>query len=309
VPVSPNAREHLIGLIAAPFTPMDGDGDVNLPVVEKLAALFARNGVAGAFVCGTTGEGLSLTTEERMRLAERWVEAAQGEFAVIVHAGHASMRETQALVAHAAGIGATAIAVLPPIYYRPASIAELAAYLAEAASTAPSLPMYYYHIPSLSQVHVPVCDLLLAAADRAPNLAGAKYTFEDLADYGRCVDLLRGRFDMLFGRDEMLLGALAVGGRGAVGTTYGFAAPLYLRLIEAFNASDLPAARALQAKSREMIAIMRRHGGLPAGKAMIRLVGMDCGPCRPPLRTLSVEQAGRLRADLEPLGFFDFCCR
>lgn len=306
---TPDGPRRLSGLIAAPFTSMDAHGDVDLSGAEKLAELLVRNGVVGAFVCGTTGEGLSLTTDERMRLAERWVEAAGGELVVIVHVGHTSLRDSQALAMHAAKVGAAAVGALPPIFYRPADVAELAAYLADVAAAAPSLPLYYYHIPSLSGVNVSVCDLLAKAGEIVPSLVGAKYTFEDLADYGRCIDLLEGRFDMLFGRDEMLLGALAVGAHGAVGTTYSFAAPLYRRLVEAFDAGDPPGAQALQAKAREMIAVMRRHGGLPAAKAMMRLAGVDCGSCRPPLRTLGDEQVARLGDDLEPLGFFDFCCR
>ena len=85
--------EPIEGLIAAPFTPMDSGGTINLDAVEPYAALLARNGVAGAFVGGTTGESLSLTAEERMMLAEAWTDAAPDGLRVIVHAGAESIDE------------------------------------------------------------------------------------------------------------------------------------------------------------------------------------------------------------------------
>ncbi len=112
---------------------------------------------------------------------------------------------------------------------------------------------------------------------------------------------------MLFGRDEMLLAGLAMGARGGVGTTYGYAAPLYRRIIAAFESGDLPAARDLQSKSVEMIALMRQFGGLSASKAMMRMIGLDLGPCRPPLVDLTGHRYDELRAALEQVGFFQWC--
>ena len=84
------------------------------------------------------------------------------------------------------------------------------------AGAAPDLPLYYYHIPALSGVHILVIDLLRAAERDCPALAGVKFTFEDVMDLSRCVAFADGRYDMLFGRDEMLLSGLVVGVRGAV---------------------------------------------------------------------------------------------
>jgi N-acetylneuraminate lyase len=301
--------KHLEGLVAAPFTPMAADGGVALDVIDRYAELLARNGAIGAFVCGSTGEGLSLSVDERMAVARRWRQAAPADLRVIVHVGHTALPDARALADHARRIGAYAVAAVPPIYYRPASVADLAAYLAEVSAAAPELPFYYYHIPALTGVWFAASEVLSAGAESVPSLAGAKFTHEDLAEYARCVALMEGRFDVLYGRDEMLLGALSLGARGAVGTTYNFAAPLYLRMIRAFRAGDLDAARRDQHRAVALVEVFRRFGGIPAGKAIMKLIGLDCGPVRSPLRSLGEGQLAGLRRELEAAGFFEDCCR
>ena len=297
------------GLIAAPPTPMADDGSLRPEVIEAQAAALAANGVVGAFVCGTTGEGVSLTVDERMRVARRWREIAPEGFRVIVHVGALALPDARALAAHAAEIGADAVATLPPLCFKPRTVDDLLAWLAGIAPAAAPLPLLYYHIPDMTGVSRPVSELLAAAERRLPALAGAKFTCEDLCEFGRCLEVGGGRYELLFGRDQMLLGALATGARGAVGSTYNFAAPLYRRLVDAWARGDLDAARADQARSAEMIAVLHRHGGLPAIKAAMPLVGVDCGPVRPPLRPLTADQAAALAADLDAVGFPDYRSR
>ncbi|MBE3096690.1 MAG: dihydrodipicolinate synthase family protein [Planctomycetes bacterium] len=305
--------ESVRGLIAAPFTPMHPDGSVNLDAVGPYADLLHRNGLAGAFICGTTGEGLSLTTRERLDLAERWVSATAGRepLKLIVHVGHTSLAECRILAAHAQAAGAWGIGAMGPCFFRPQTVGDLADFCAAVASAAPDLPFYYYHIPSMTGVNFPMIDLLRAVAGRIPNFAGIKYTWENLMDYGLCLAFEGGRYDMLFGRDEILLAGLALGARGAVGSTYNFAAGLYHRILEAFGKGDLETARSLQGKSMEMIRLLVQFDGtaLASGKAMMKAVGLDCGPVRPPLRNLTAEQESRLFSDLAKMGLADFYCR
>jgi N-acetylneuraminate lyase len=105
----------------------------------------------------------------------------------------------------------------------------------------------------------------------------------------------------------MLLAGLSLGAKGAIGSTYNFAAPVYHRILEAFSKGDLASAQAEQARANAMIALLIRFGGLPAGKAMLRMIGLDCGPVRLPLRGLSQEQESALQLALEQIGFFEFC--
>jgi len=297
------------GLIAAPVTAMGADGSVHLDAVDAQAAALAANGVAGAFVCGTTGEGVSLSAEERMAVAARWRQAAAKGFRVIVHVGHQSTVEARRLAEHAERIGADAVAAAGPCFFKPATLDHFIDYLAEIAA-ATALPFYYYHIPSMTGVNVKLSELLARGGKRIPTFAGAKFTHEDLMDFALALALDGGRYELLFGRDEFLLAALALGARGAVGTTYGFAAPLYRRIVAAFERGDMPAARADQRRAMEMIRTFRAFGGGPAAaKGIMKLIGLDAGPVRPPLRSLTDAQLAELREQLDGQGFFEYCNR
>lgn len=295
---------HLTGLIAAPFTPFAATGKVCLERIGDYAAHLRACGVTGAFVCGTTGESMSLTVAERMAIAERWVETA-GDLAVIVHVGHTCLTDCRTLAAHAGGIGARAIGLMSPFFFKPA-LPELIDFCAAVAAAAPETPSYYYHIPSMTGVTINVADFLAAAGPRIPTLAGVKFTYENLMDYTNCLQVEGGAYDCLFGRDEILLASLALGAKGAVGSTYNMAAPLYLRLIDAFHRGDLDTARSLQARAIAMIQLPAQLGlpNIPAFKAMMRMLGIDCGPVRPPLRNLTEEEYIRLHAALDTLSFF-----
>lgn len=296
--------QFLTGLIAAPFTPMREDASVNFELIEKQAARLIAHGVTGAFICGSTGEGLSLTTDERCLVAERWHEViGDSPFKLIVHAGHNSLEDAKVLAAHAQKIGADAVSIMAPCYFKPGTIGALLDFCAPVAAAAADLPFYYYHIPAMTGVDLPMLDFLRVASRRIPNLTGIKFTHQDLMDYSRCLDFEEGRFNILFGRDEMLLAALSLGATGAVGSTYNYMAPLYYDLMDAFNAGDLNTARHYQSLAVRIIALMCQRGGLPAGKAMMKLIGLDCGPVRAPLANLSSETLEAFSHELKQAGF------
>ncbi|NQT85236.1 dihydrodipicolinate synthase family protein, partial [bacterium] len=299
----------ITGLVAAPFTPMHADGSIALDKIEAQAHSLAASGVSGGFVCGTTGESLSLSVDERMQVMERWAKVAPDGFHVIAHVGHNSLDACKTLAAHAQSQGVRAMGIMPPCFFRPAGIDGLVDWCAAVADAAPELPLYYYHIPSMTGVDVHVAEFLEAASDRIPSLAGVKFTYEDLLDLSRCIRCQDGRFDILFGRDEILLAGLALGAKGAVGSTYNFAAPIYLEVIAAFEAGDMARARVAQAKAADIIVALLRYGGTNAFKATMDLIGLDLGPVRPPLVPLTDAQIDALRADLDALGFFDWCNR
>lgn len=295
-------RTH--GLIAAPFCPLLADGALHLDALARYARHLQDSGVVGAFVCGTTGEGASLTCGERRRVAERWVAVAPPGLRIIVHVGHTSLEDSRELAAHAQTIGADSIAALAPYFFRPAGVEGLVDWCAAVAGAAPRLPFYYYHMPSMTGFPVAVADFLAAAAPRIPNLAGVKFTFEDLEDFGRCVAFEGGRFDVLFGRDELLHAALKLGARGAVGSTYNFAAPLYLNLLAAHGAGDEDGAAAWQRTAVDMIRICVEAGGHPIAnfKSLMEWLEIDCGPARLPLTNPTADQRAALRERLAALG-------
>ena len=303
--------EPIAGLLAAPHTPMHADAGVNLDRIAAQAELLSANGLAGAFICGTTGEGMSLTVDERMAVARRWVDLADEDLRVIVHVGASSGGDARALARQAGEIGAWGIAAMGPSFFRPQAVEDLVSHCAEIAAEAPALPFYYYHIPVLTRVTLPMRRFLELGAERIATLAGIKYTDEDLMDFAMCMDVCDGRFDILFGRDEILLAGLALGAVGAVGSTYNYAAPLYHRIIEAFRSGDMPTARALQKKAMHVVDAMRMfpNRALAASKAGMKLAGVDCGPVRGPNQNFTDEQFDAYARRMHAIGFDEFRCR
>ena len=302
--------EGVKGLIAAPLTGYRDDGLVNLDVVTPYAELLQANRVAGVFVNGTTGEGMSLTLDERRALSERWVQAVPQGFRVMIHVGHTCQTESRALAAHAADIGAAAIGEIGPVFFRPGSVEALVDYCAATAAAAPDLPYYYYHMPSMNQVLFPMSEFLRLAEEAIPNLAGIKYTHSDIADYEQCLGFRDGKYDILFGRDEFLIEGLKVGAHGAVGSTYNFMAPLYHELIAAFRAGDRAEAERLQAISAGTCEIL--NGTICAGsclKAILKTMGLDLGGMRRPQVNLSPEAVTKLVASLKDAGTFEYLNR
>ncbi|MDR3707373.1 MAG: dihydrodipicolinate synthase family protein [Capsulimonadaceae bacterium] len=297
----------LTGLIAAPFTPLLTNGEMNLPLVEKQADHLLRTGVSGVFVAGTTGEGASLTLDERMALAKRWVDVAGRDLIVLIHVGTNCGKDSQALAAHAQKIGVAGIGALSPSFFKPIDIPALLDFLAPVAASARALPFYYYQIPSFTGVSFPASQVLAQGAVRIPNLAGVKFTYEDFADFAACLALNGGAFDCLFGRDEKLLDGLRAGSHGAIGSTYNLAAGLSRRIIDAFDRGDLAEAARLQAISARFIDIVYgKYTGLPTAKVLSKLIGIDLGPVRPPLKDLSAEQEKAVIGEVEAIGFPDF---
>jgi len=297
----------LTGLIAAVHTPMKADCTLNLDTIESQARWMTANRISGVFVCGSTGEGLSLTMAERLRIAERWRDVAE-DLAVIVHVGHNCVPEAVEIARHAEQVvGAHAIAAVSPTFFRPSCVDELVSYCAEIAEAAPNTPFYYYHIPIRTTLALPAIDIMKAAAERIPTFAGLKFTHEDLMDFRQCLTYEGGKYDMLYGRDEMLLSALALGARGAIGSTYNFAAPLYHRIIDAYERGDMLTAQREQTGAMEMVGVLRRYGGIVAIKPAMKAIGLDCGPSRLPLRRMSDDEYRAFCRDLDRIGFFEYC--
>ena len=298
---------RLHGLVAATHTPFNPDGSLNLPIVEQQAAHLLKHGVTLAFIGGTTGECHSLSLDERRSLAQRWCEVARGtSLKVVVHVGSNCLADARVLAAQAQQLGAVAISALAPSYFKPHSLDALIACCADLAAAAPETPFYFYDIPALTGVSLPMPDFLEQAAGRIPTLAGLKFTSPDLMAYQLCLRAGGSAFDVPWGNDETLLAALALGARGAVGSTYNFAAPLYHRMLRAFAAGDLAAARTEQLRSVEIVRLLSGYGYMVAAKAVMAMLGVDVGPARLPHSRLRAPEVAELRGRLEALGFFDW---
>ena len=152
-------------------------------------------------------------------------------------------------------------------------------------------------------------EFLELADEQIPNLAGIKYTHPNIMEFHACTHYKNHKFDILWGIDEGLLSGLAIGAKGAVGSTYNYAAPLFNQVFRAFENGDLKKAESLQYKAVQMVEILIKYGGTGAGKAFMKLIGVDCGWFRRPIQPLSEQSTKTLKAELEEIGFFSFCSK
>ena len=298
--------EKLQGLIAAPFTPFRSNGEIDLSRIPSLSRLYHHNGVSGVFICGTTGEGPSLSLSEKRAMMQSWNEA-KGKLKAIFMLGGNCLQDQVELARYAQDCGMDALAVLPPYFFKPDNVSQLINHCKLVAAACADLPFYYYHIPALTGVNLPMKSFLLEAEKEIPNLAGIKYSHSTIPDFHSCLQHRQATFNLLWGTDEALLSALAVGAQGAVGSTYNYAAPLYHQIMEAFHDGDLVQARKWQDKSVQMVELLVKYGGISAGKAFMKIIGADCGPCRSPLISISDREVLQLEKELKEIGFFEFC--
>jgi N-acetylneuraminate lyase len=265
----------MTGLIAATHTPFHADGSLNVEAIGRQAEFMLAQQVTTVFIGGSTGECHSLSVVERQALAERWFQVVKGsELRVIVHVGSNCLADAKLLAGQAQELGAAAVAAFAPSYFKPDSLDCLIACAAEIAAAAPKTPFYFYDIPSMTQVHFSMPDFLQQAPERIPNLVGLKFTNIDLMAYQQCVQADGGRWNVLFGCDELLLAALSLGAVGAVGSSYNFAAPIYHRVMAAFERGDMTTAREEQFKSVQLIQLLSRFGYMGAAKGLMEMLGV-----------------------------------
>ncbi|MGF1723319.1 dihydrodipicolinate synthase family protein [Photobacterium nomapromontoriensis] len=294
--------KRLEGLIAAPHTPFNKDTSVNYAEIDKIAAHLIATGVKGVYVCGTTGEGIQCSVEERKAIAERWVAALAGKMDIIVHTGALSIVDTLALTRHADTLDILATSVIAPCFFKPGSVADLVDYCAVVAAAAPSKEFYYYH-SGMSGVMVDMEQFLIEGDKKIPNLAGVKFNHVDLYEYQRCLRVLDGKFNIPWGVDEFLPGALAVGAVSAVGSTYNYAANHFNAIIDAFNAGKMTEVNQKMDAVIALIRVLVEFGGVAAGKVAMRLHDIDAGDPRLPLKTLTPEQKEIVCNKMQAAGF------
>ncbi len=280
--------KKLEGLIAAPHTPFYADGSINFDLIPKQVEVLLKQNVIGAYICGTTGEGICCSVAERKKVMKAWVDAAKGKLFIIAHIGALSVVDARELAAYAQEIGVDATSIVPPNFFKPGSIDALIDYLNSVLSAAPDLPFYYYHT-GMSGVNFDMEQFLIKADGKIPQLAGIKFNYPDLYMYQRCLRACGGKYDITWGIDEWFAGALACGAKSAIGSTYNYSAPLYYGIWEAYKKGDQAAIEAGMAKVCRIVDLLVKYGGVVGGKAMMKIHGLDMPTVRPPLTNIPAE--------------------
>jgi N-acetylneuraminate lyase len=277
------------GIIPALVTPFVTGGGVDLQAMSRLIGRLLDQGVGGFYLCGSTAECHLMSPEERKRVVEAAAKVVDGRVPLIIHVGTISTDIATDLARHAAASGADYVSAIPPFYYK-FSLEEIKDYY-RAIADAAGVPLFIYNFPALTGVAI--------GADNAADLlgdervAGVKHTSQDLFQ----LQQMKSRFPQLIllnGFDEALLGGLSMGADGAIGSTYNFMAPRYIRLLAAFRAGDLPLASKLQAEANAIIKVLLDVGVYPGIKHILKRQGFDVGECRRPFRPLTADEKSRL---------------
>jgi 4-hydroxy-tetrahydrodipicolinate synthase len=258
--------------------------------------------VDGLVPCGTTGEFNYLTPEENKRLVQIAVEEAQGK-PVIAGTGAPGTRLALELARNAQEVGATACLIVTPYFLHPSDKGIYQHYY-QIATALPQMPIILYNIPQVVDAYLPrrvVEDL----AD-IPNIVGLKDSSGNLTYTMEILEYAGDRIDVLVGHDEVVLNALAGGVSGMILASAQVYPEVWQAIFKAVRAGDLETARALQRQVQKLSRIFCRYGGGVAVKQALKMMGVNAGKPRSPLKSvggaLIHEDRAEIQLELEKLG-------
>ncbi|HEX9015231.1 MAG TPA: dihydrodipicolinate synthase family protein [Chloroflexota bacterium] len=291
---------NLRGVIVPLVTPFNRTGGLDEAALRDLIEFLLGTRVHGLFPGGTTGEAPLLTDEERRRVAETTVSAANGRVPVIVQTGATSTDATIALTRHAREIGADAAAIVTPHYFRLSDEALVQHYV-RVAEAVPDYPLFLYNIPQLTGNNL-VPSLVAEIARRCPNVVGMKDSWGNLTQIIDSRDAAGGDFQVAIGGDGLILSALAVGIPAAVSGHANPCPELFVELFEAFWRGDAAAAASAQARVQLVRRILKDGGDMSLLKAVVSYRGIPVGGVRAPLLDAPSDVVDRCLRDLADRG-------
>jgi dihydrodipicolinate synthase/N-acetylneuraminate lyase len=290
---------RLRGVICAMVTPMNESADLDLTATAEMIRFLAEYDVDGVFISGTTGEGPLLSLDERKRLVDCAVEAAQGQIATLFHVGCQNTRDAVKLTRYAVSVGVDAITAITPYFYS-LSDEEIVAHYLAIAEAEPDIPLLLYCFPGNAKNDI-TPKVFARICAQAPNVVGIKYSG---SDFGRIKDYIRvgGPSCMVYtGDDRLLLAALRAGGSGPVSGCAGICPQLYRNLYDAFLANRSAEAEKCQETVRKLAAAVG-YGQVALIKNALHMRGLRTGPVRGPLGESSAVRLRQLRDHLAELG-------
>jgi len=287
------------------MTPFDKDEEVDYDALGRLTNRLIEEGIGGLFVCGNTGQWWTLTQEERMRVVDKVMGAADGRTKVMVHVGSTCNRFSLQLAEHARKAGAAAISTLPPTGTSHPPEAIWGHFKAIGDST--DLPLYLYHVPQRYGELITV-DRFVEAMESIPTLAGAKFSSYRIDDLMKLRLKAGRRLNILSGGSEQLLSATVCGADGGICTWYNFAPRLANKIIACVKESDIDAALAHQEILMSFITpCLSKPKVLSVLGWLIGLRGIDVGEPRRPSLPLTPEEREELWPQIEGSGILEWC--
>ena len=282
------------------MTPLSADGSqVDDDGIKRQAEHIIGGGINGLVPGGSTGEFTTLTTEERKRVTELYIDAAAGRVPVVAGTGALSTAETVELSRHAAEAGAAAVMVVAPFYDTP-SWDELLAHFG-AVSDAIDIDIMYYNLPSATGVNLTASQL--AELARKTRVTSYKDTGGDAVKFASVLHHHAADITALNGFDTLSFAALAAGARASVWGTASIIPQLCADFYDALAVrGDLIASRELWATIFPICEFLESHNYAGAIKTGLQLVGQDAGPTRRPLLPLAPQYRDEFRRLLVAAG-------
>jgi len=289
------------GIWPALCTAFDDSGQtLDSDRVRGLVRSLLGTGINGFFVCGGTGEGAFLSLPERKQMAVAVADEVSGAVPLILQVGGNETENAVELARHAAGVkGIDAVASVAPVD-RPNDLAAAVEHYA-AIGAATDLPFYVYWIAAAAD-RAATADAFLEAMAVVPNFAGVKFTDHNLYLFQQLIAGSGGHLNAISGPDEMCAAAMIMGADAAIGSNYNIMPGIFLRMRQAFEASDVEATMEAQFQANRLIAFLMTVGVLAGIKAMLGWRGLPVGPPRA-TDPLTPDQESRLRDFVESLDF------
>ncbi len=278
---------------SALITPTNADESVNYHALEQVVDAQIADGVEGFYCCGSSGEGLLLTLDERKQVLEHVLKAADGRVPVMSHVGTIRTKDVIDLAQHAMSAGALAVSMIPPYYYK-FSMDDIMGYYEDVIRAVPNVPAIVYNIPQFTGVEFSKDNAGRLLGNE--NIVGIKHTSTNLYSLERIGQAFPGKA-LINGFDEQLLGALSMGSCATIGTTVNLFAPLFHKVRDAFDRGDIAEAYRWQHAINLRVEATVKLGIFNAMKYGWTLRGIDCGFCRAPFRPLD-DAARKTMQDL-----------
>jgi 4-hydroxy-2-oxoglutarate aldolase len=278
----------LHGIFPPIATPFDHNGELYKAKVLHNVGLWNRTGLAGYVVCGSTGESVYLTQEEKFQLWEWVAGAAAPEKLLLAGTGVESVRETVQLTNRAAEMGYKAAMVRTPHYYKNLlnrGDAQMLYFRAVADQV--KIPIMIYNWPQATGVDIPA-EAVVALSEH-PNIIAIKESSGNLEKVMQMIKDVKPGFQILVGSAPTLYPSLLAGAVGAV-LAFANAAPYAtITIWEAFRTREHEAARDWQNRIMRAAQLVTTKYGIPGLKYAMELNGYFGGPVRLPLMNIGAE--------------------
>ncbi|MDO4322337.1 MAG: N-acetylneuraminate lyase [Lachnospiraceae bacterium] len=279
-------QAELQKIFSALIIPMNEDQSINYDALRELVRQQMKDGVEGFYCCGSSGEGLLLTTEERKRVVEEVLDEVAGAVPVIAHVGTIRTADAIELAQHAKDAGAKAVSMIPPYYYH-FTMDEILSYYEDVLNAVPGFPGIIYNIPQFTGIEFNKVNAKRLLDN--PDMIGIKHTSQNLYAMERMHTAYPEKV-IFNGFDEQFLGALSMGSTATIGTTVNLFAPLFLKVRELYQAGNFAEALKVQEQINLRVEAMVSVGIFNAVKYAWTLRGVDCGMCRSPFKPMTDEQ-------------------